>query len=103
MVQFMYEPFPVESSLPDVLHDHVNAEVVSGTIASLQDAVDYLTWTFFYRRLVRTPPPNHGPQRAEHAISHCMKIRAELFPCRAPADGLSGAVGCTLVLRAAAR
>lgn len=48
----MYDPFPVESSLPDVLPDHVNAEVVAGTIGSTQDAVDYLTWTFFYRRLV---------------------------------------------------
>ena len=28
--KFLYEPFPVESSLPSVMHDHVNAEIVSG-------------------------------------------------------------------------
>ena len=36
----------MESHLDHFLHDHVNAEVVVGTIESKQDAVDYLTWTF---------------------------------------------------------
>eukprot|EP01094_Clydonella_sp_ATCC50884_P027738 TRINITY_DN8091_c1_g1_i2.p1 TRINITY_DN8091_c1_g1~~TRINITY_DN8091_c1_g1_i2.p1 ORF type:complete len:1749 (+),score=740.80 TRINITY_DN8091_c1_g1_i2:384-5249(+) len=53
--KFLYEPFPVESSLLDVLHDHIMAEVVSGTIADRQDAMDYLTWTYFYRRLLVNP------------------------------------------------
>jgi hypothetical protein len=35
--------------------DHFNAEVVAGTIAGKQDAVDYLTWTYFFRRLVQNP------------------------------------------------
>lgn len=45
------EPFPVESQLPQRLPDHLNAEIASGVVESKQDAVDYLTWTFFYRRL----------------------------------------------------
>jgi activating signal cointegrator complex subunit 3 len=53
--KFLYEPFPVESSLQDALHDHLNAEIVSGTIKSRQDAMDYLTWTFMFRRLVQNP------------------------------------------------
>ena len=53
--KFLYEPFPVESSLADQLPDHFNAEVVAGTIRSKQDAVDYLTWTYFFRRLVKNP------------------------------------------------
>jgi activating signal cointegrator complex subunit 3 len=30
--RFIYEPFPIESSLYKQLHDHINAEIVSGTI-----------------------------------------------------------------------
>ena len=30
--KFLYEPFPVESSLHGVLPDHLNAEIVAGTI-----------------------------------------------------------------------
>ena len=53
--KFMFEPFPVESSLADVLPEHFNAEIVGGTISSVQEAVDYLTWTYFFRRLVVNP------------------------------------------------
>ena len=53
--KFLYEPFPVESSLAEALPDHFNAEIVAGTIASKQDAVDRVTWTYFFRRLVKNP------------------------------------------------
>ncbi|KAI9206036.1 Sec63 Brl domain-containing protein [Polychytrium aggregatum] len=53
--KFLHEPFPVESSLHKCLHNHINAEVVGGTIRSKQDMVDYLTWTYFYRRLHMNP------------------------------------------------
>lgn len=53
--KFLYEPFPVESYLGHVLQDHLNAEIVSGTITSKQDAIDYMTWTYFFRRLLQNP------------------------------------------------
>lgn len=53
--KFLYEPFPVESNLLEVLPDHLNAEIVAGTISSKQDAMDYITWTYFFRRLLMNP------------------------------------------------
>jgi len=53
--KFLYEPFPVESSLLQVLPDHLNAEIVATTISSKQEAMDYLTWTYFFRRLLVNP------------------------------------------------
>ena len=53
--KFLYEPFPVESQLRLQLHEHINAEIVGGTISSRADAVDWLTWTYFYRRLIQNP------------------------------------------------
>ena len=53
--KFLYEPFPVESALHEQLVDHLNAEIVNGTIRRAQDAVDYLTWTYLFQRLPQNP------------------------------------------------
>ncbi|KMQ96180.1 activating signal cointegrator 1 complex subunit 3 [Lasius niger] len=65
--KFLYEPFPVESNLMGVLPDHINAEIVAGTIKTKQEFLDYLTWTYYFRRLMKNPKyydldvlePNH--------------------------------------------
>lgn len=52
---FLHTGFPVESSLHKVLDNHLGAEISAGTVATKQDALDYLTWTFFFRRLHKNP------------------------------------------------
>ncbi|KAL8269770.1 hypothetical protein Esti_006299 [Eimeria stiedai] len=53
--RFLYLPFPVESCLHLCLPEHLNAEIVAGTICSKSMAIDYLTWTYFFRRLAANP------------------------------------------------
>ena len=52
---FLYQPFPVESSLQDKLLDHISAEIAAGTLTSKASCINYLTWTYFYRRLTKNP------------------------------------------------
>jgi activating signal cointegrator complex subunit 3 len=53
--KFLYEPFPVESSLSAQLVEHLNAEIAAGTLTNIDNCVDYLTWTYFFRRLTKNP------------------------------------------------
>lgn len=53
--KLLHDPLPIESHLDHYLHDHINSEVVTKTIENKPDAVDYLTWTFYYRRLMQNP------------------------------------------------
>jgi antiviral helicase SLH1 len=52
---FLHTGFPIESALHKVLDNHLGAEISAGTISTKQDALDYLTWTFFFRRLHKNP------------------------------------------------
>lgn len=53
--QLLSSALPIESHLNLYLHDHINSEIVNKIIENKQDAVDYLTWTFFYRRIANNP------------------------------------------------
>ena len=53
--KFLSEALPIESQLPSMLHDHFNAEIVAKTIENKQEAVDWCTWTWFYRRMSQNP------------------------------------------------
>ncbi len=61
--KFLYEAFPVESHLDHSLADHMNAEIVSRNVTSQQAAMDFLTWTFYYRRLAQNPNYYNMPVR----------------------------------------
>ena len=64
-LKFINEALPIESYLQLFLHDAFVTEVSTKTIENKQDAVDWLTWTFFYRRLVQNPS-FYGLQGTSH-------------------------------------
>lgn len=52
---FLHSGFPVESSLHKVLADHLGAEIAAETIISTDDAFDFITGTYFFRRIQQNP------------------------------------------------
>ena len=53
--KFLNEALPIESHLQLYLHDAFVSEISTKMIASTQDAVDWATYTYFYRRLLANP------------------------------------------------
>ncbi|PUU75908.1 hypothetical protein B9Z19DRAFT_1130522 [Tuber borchii] len=53
--KFFNEALPIESHLPAYQHDSFVTEISTKTIGSTQDAVDWPTYTYFYRRLLANP------------------------------------------------
>ncbi|VDL92079.1 unnamed protein product [Schistocephalus solidus] len=67
--RFLYEPFPVESCLLQVLADYLNAEIATGSVSSMQSALECITWTFFFRRLMMNPNYYHLEETTADAVN----------------------------------
>ena len=76
---FLHTGFPVESSLHLVIDNHLGAEVSANTITTKQDALDYLTWTFFFRRLHKNPSYYGLDISTEEQTSSVAQARAKDF------------------------
>jgi activating signal cointegrator complex subunit 3 len=48
-------PVPIESNFIKQLADHLNAEVVGGTVTNIEEAARWLTYTYMYTRMLRNP------------------------------------------------
>jgi len=53
--KFLSEALPIESQLQAYLHDVFVAEISTKTIADMQDAINWFTYTYYYRRLMANP------------------------------------------------
>ena len=51
----LFQNFSLESNLNKNLINILNKEIASNIISNKQECIDYLTWTFFYRRLIKNP------------------------------------------------
>jgi len=73
--RFLHESLPVESHFDLCVHDTMNAEIVNRTLENKQDAVDYMTWTFYYRRLTQNPNYyNMAGRGHEHVSDHLSEL-----------------------------
>ncbi len=50
---------PIESQFARQLPDHLNAEVVTGSVSSIRDAVNWLSYTYLYVRMLLAPANYH--------------------------------------------
>lgn len=46
---------PIESQLISQLADQLNAEVVLGTVSSVKEAINWLSYSYLYVRMLRAP------------------------------------------------
>ena len=54
-LRFLNEGLPIESHIHLGLADHLLSEIAAKTIGNKQDAVDWFTWLWCYRRLTQSP------------------------------------------------
>lgn len=45
----------LESQMLSALPDHFNAEVVQGSVTNMKDAVNWLSYTYLYIRMLKNP------------------------------------------------
>lgn len=73
--RIFFEPLPVESCIVSHLHSHLVGEIVNRTVESKAEAVDYLTWTFYYRRLAKNPNYyNLSGSSVQHISDHLSEL-----------------------------
>lgn len=49
------QQLPIESQMLSALPDHLNAEIVLGTVANIKEAVTWLSYSYLYIRMRRNP------------------------------------------------
>ncbi|RYY32345.1 hypothetical protein EON62_05465, partial [archaeon] len=54
-LQMLTQSLPIESSFIKALPDHLNAEIVSGTVTNVREAVSWLAYTYLFVRMLRNP------------------------------------------------
>jgi len=90
--QVLYETLPLESHLDQFLHDPFVAEITSRVVTNKQEAIDYLTWSFLYRRLPSNPHYYGLASKGTLAISEHLSTMVE-----STMDALSDA-GCVRIV-----
>ena len=75
--KFLLESFPLESSLKYNLHNVFLTEIFNGIIKNKQECLNYLTWSFFYRRLEKNPNYYELKSRNKNDLNEFLSILIE--------------------------
>ena len=67
--KFLEEPLPIESFMYFHIHDFLINEISNSTIQTRQDCVDWITYTYFYRRIHANPTFYGVKDVSAHGIS----------------------------------
>ena len=69
---------PIESTFIKQIADHLNAEIVGGTVTNLNEAATWLSYTYLYVRMLKNPLAYgiSGDQKADDPMlrSHCLQL-----------------------------
>ena len=72
---------PIESNFIQQLPDHLNAEIVGGTVTSITEGATWLTYTYLYTRMMRNPLAYgiaHDAKMNDPTLQrHCVKLVTE--------------------------
>ncbi|ORM42239.1 U5 small nuclear ribonucleoprotein helicase [Babesia sp. Xinjiang] len=80
LYKLLEDAFPVESCLESRIEELMNAEIVQGAVENAQDAIDWLTWTLYYRRLPKNPNfYSLQGVSAQHLSEHLSEIVESAF------------------------
>jgi activating signal cointegrator complex subunit 3 len=66
--KYLNDPFPIESSLIPQIDDHINAEIARGTISNKQECIDWFTWSYAFRRILKNPNFYNLPDNKNESI-----------------------------------
>jgi len=72
-LHLMHNALPIESQFLPALTDHLNAEVVLGTVSNTAEAVAWLSYTYCYVRMLRNPM-HYGVAYHELQVYMCVCI-----------------------------
>ncbi|KAK9466803.1 Sec63 Brl domain-containing protein [Lipomyces arxii] len=70
-LSLMNQQLPIESQFMSKLADNLNAEIVLGTVRTIDEAVKWLGYTYLYVRMLRSPALYHVG--AEYADDHALE------------------------------
>lgn len=70
------QQLPIESQFITALADHLNAEIILGTVSNVKEAIQWLSYTYLYIRMLKNP--------LVYGIPYAEKVHVHVNVCLLP-------------------